>query len=131
MCMPCQHLLWSCSRLQSNPAADLEDAPVGKPIEVTLKVAGVHWWYRSRSHASELTAGYYNSDTRDGYNSIIEMCARHGVAMTLTCVEMCDAQHPPEALCGPEGLLRQVCPSISRPPGKSYTDGEICNDQEQ
>lgn len=83
--------------------------PAGKPIEVTLKVAGVHWWYRSRSHASELTAGYYNSDTRDGYNGIIEMCARHGVAMTLTCVEMCDAQHPPEALCGPEGLLRQVC----------------------
>lgn len=82
--------------------------PAGKPIEVTLKVAGVHWWYRSRSHASELTAGYYNSDTRDGYNDIIEMCARHGVAMTLTCVEMCDAQHPPEALCGPEGLLRQV-----------------------
>ena len=21
---------------------------------------------------------------------------------------MCDGQHPPEALCGPEGLLRQV-----------------------
>ncbi|KAK9867944.1 hypothetical protein WJX84_010292 [Apatococcus fuscideae] len=95
------------SRLQSNPEQGLE-VPAGKPIEVTLKVAGVHWWYRSRSHASELTAGYYNSDTRDGYNGIIEMCARHGVAMTLTCVEMCDAQHPPEALCGPEGLLRQV-----------------------
>ena len=26
----------------------------------------------------------------------------------LTSVEMCDAQHPPEALCGPEGLLRPV-----------------------
>ena len=26
----------------------------------------------------------------------------------MTCVEMCDGQHPPEALCGPEGLLRQV-----------------------
>lgn len=34
---------------------------------------------------------------------------RHGASLTLTCVEMCDAQHPPEALCGPEGLLRQVC----------------------
>ena len=33
---------------------------------------------------------------------------RHGASLTLTCVEMCDAQHPPEALCGPEGLLRQV-----------------------
>ena len=43
------------------------------------------------------------------YNSIAEAAAEAGVALTLTCVEMCDSQHPPEALCGPEGLLRQVC----------------------
>ena len=77
-------------------------------MDVSLKVAGIHWYFRSRSHASELTAGYYNADGRDGYNAIVEMCAAHGAALTLTCVEMCDAQHPPHALCGPEGLLRQV-----------------------
>lgn len=27
------------------------------------KLAGVHWWFKSRAHAAELTAGYYN--TRD------------------------------------------------------------------
>ncbi len=118
-----RHLSWGCSRLQSNPAADLDDVPVGKPIEVTLKVAGVHWWYRSRSHASELTAGYYNSDTRDGYNSIIEMCARHGVAMTLTCVEMCDAQHPPEALCGPRRPFATGLPTYQWAARKSCTHG--------
>lgn len=77
-------------------------------MDVSLKVAGIHWYFRSRSHAAELTAGYYNADGRDGYNAIVEMCAAHGAALTLTCVEMCDAQHPPHALCGPEGLLRQV-----------------------
>ena len=55
-----------------------------------------------------MTAGYYNSEVHDGYAGILEMCAQHGMVVTLTCVEMCDAQHPPEALCGPEGLLRQV-----------------------
>lgn len=84
------------------------DFPSGAPVEVTLKVAGIHWWYRTRSHAAELTAGYYNTASRDGYNAMIEICAKHGAGLTLTCVEMCDAQHPPVALCGPEGLLRQV-----------------------
>ena len=86
------------------------DFPAGAPVEVTLKVAGIHWWYRTRSHAAELTAGYYNTAGRDGYNAMIEICAKHGAGLTLTCVEMCDAQHPAEALCGPEGLLRQVPP---------------------
>lgn len=65
-------------------------------------------WFRSSSHAAELTAGYHNTVSHDGYQAVVEMCARHGAALTLTCVEMCDAQHPPAAACSPEGLLRQV-----------------------
>ncbi|KIY95822.1 hypothetical protein MNEG_12141, partial [Monoraphidium neglectum] len=82
----------------------------GRPegLVLTVKVAGVHWWYNSTSHASELTAGYYNTTSRDGYTPLLEMCARHGANVTLTCVEMCDAQHPRHAQCGPEGLLRQI-----------------------
>lgn len=89
------------------------ECPSGAAVEVTLKVAGIHWWYRTRSHAAELTAGYYNTASRDGYNALIEVCAKHGAGLTLTCVEMCDAQHPAEALCGPEGLLRQVQPLLA------------------
>jgi hypothetical protein len=79
-----------------------------KPLVLSLKIAGVHWWYNSTSHASELTAGYYNTDSRDGYFPILELCERYNVNLTITCVEMCDAQHPSYALCGPEGLLRQI-----------------------
>ena len=97
-------------------ATQPDSLPDGKPVGVTLKVAGVHWWYRTRAHAAELTAGYFNAGERDGYRDIIRLCAKYSAAFTLTCIEMCDSQHPPEALCGPEGLLRQVLPQVSRLP---------------
>ncbi len=31
-----------------------------------MKLAGVHWWFKSRAHAAELTAGYYNTRDRNG-----------------------------------------------------------------
>jgi len=77
-------------------------------ITLALKIAGIHWWFRSRSHAAELTAGYYNTATHDGYGPILELCQRHHAALILTCVEMCDGQHPVAAMCGPEGLLKQI-----------------------
>ncbi len=95
---------------------------------MTLKVAGIHWWYRTRSHAAELTAGYYNTSSRDGYNAMIEICAKLGAGLTLTCVEMCDAQHPPEALCGPEGLLRQVCPLVQSSPLQALLPLSVAKD---
>lgn len=76
--------------------------PSGKRVNINLKIAGVHWWYHTKSRPAELTAGYM------GYEGVIALCAKHGVGLTLTCVEMCDTQHPPEALCGPEGLLLEV-----------------------
>ncbi|GFR39716.1 hypothetical protein Agub_g197, partial [Astrephomene gubernaculifera] len=91
------------------PAAATASSPAGgHGLHLALKIAGIHWWYRSRSHAAELTAGYYNVDGRDGYAAIVELCARHRANLVLTCVEMCDSQHPMQAQCGPEGLLRQL-----------------------
>uniref|UniRef100_A0A061R8X8 Beta-amylase n=1 Tax=Tetraselmis sp. GSL018 TaxID=582737 RepID=A0A061R8X8_9CHLO len=77
-------------------------------VQVTLKIAGIHWYYRTRSHAAELTAGYYNTAFQNGYAPLIALCAKYGASLTLTCVEMCDEQHPTEASCSPEGLLYQV-----------------------
>lgn len=42
-------------------------------MHLALKIAGIHWWYRSRSHAAELTAGYYNVDGHDGYEAIVNL----------------------------------------------------------
>jgi beta-amylase len=35
-------------------------------VKLGAKLAGVHWWFKSRAHAAELTAGYYNTRDRDG-----------------------------------------------------------------
>ncbi len=75
---------------------------------VSGKVAGIHWHYGTRSHAAELTAGYYNTRTRDGYAPIAQMFAKHGVTLNFTCIEMRDFEQPSDALCCPESLVRQV-----------------------
>ena len=36
------------------------DAFRGSGVSLGLKCAGIHWWYRTRSHAAELTTGYYH-----------------------------------------------------------------------
>ncbi|KAL2652859.1 hypothetical protein R1flu_020987 [Riccia fluitans] len=80
----------------------------GTGAHLSGKVAGIHWHYGTRSHAPELTAGYYNTRYRDGYYPIAEMFSRYGVTLNFTCIEMKDAEQPESALCSPEGLLRQV-----------------------
>merc|ERR1712194_544355 len=42
---------------------------VGNSVALSMKVAGIHWWYLDSSHAAELTAGYYNiAGDRDIYS---------------------------------------------------------------
>lgn len=77
-------------------------------VKLSGKVAGIHWHYRTRSHAAELTAGYYNTRQRDGYLPIARMMSRHGVVLNFTCMEMKDEQQPGSANSSPEGLVRQV-----------------------
>ncbi|KAG6475031.1 beta-amylase 1, chloroplastic-like [Zingiber officinale] len=77
-------------------------------VKISVKVAGIHWHYGTRSHAPELTAGYYNTRYRDGYLPIARMLGRHGAVFNFTCVEMRDGEQPGEAACKPEELVRQV-----------------------
>lgn len=77
-------------------------------VQLGIKLAGVHWWFKTRAHAAELTAGYYNTQTRDGYIPIMEVVKKHDALMSFTCVEMRDCEHPPESMCSPQGLLKQV-----------------------
>nr|WEV03868.1 beta-amylase 3 [Paeonia suffruticosa] len=80
----------------------------GSGAKLSGKVAGIHWHYRTRSHAAELTAGYYNTRNQDGYIPIAQMLGKHGVILNFTCMEMRDGEQPEHANCSPEGLVRQV-----------------------
>lgn len=73
-----------------------------------VKLAGVHWWFNTSSHAAELTAGYYNVRSINGYEKIIKCLKKFNVHLSFTCVEMRDCDHPPEAACSPQGLLEQI-----------------------
>lgn len=85
-------------------------------VKLSGKIAGIHWHYRSRSHASELTAGYYNTRFRDGYLPIAQVLAKHEVVFNFTCMEMKDREQPEHANCSPEGLVHQV-KMTTRPAG--------------
>ncbi|KAF9685476.1 hypothetical protein SADUNF_Sadunf03G0058500 [Salix dunnii] len=80
----------------------------GTGAKLSGKVAGIHWHYRTRSHAAELTSGYYNTRHHDGYLPIARMFSKYGVVFNFTCMEMRDGEQPEHANCSPEGLVRQV-----------------------
>ncbi|KAI8465551.1 MAG: beta-amylase [Monoraphidium minutum] len=93
-------------------AVELDDGHVVYEFEPAVKLgaklAGVHWWFKSRAHAAELTAGYYNTRDCDGYTPVMRTLAKYGARLSFTCVEMRDCEHPPEGRCSPQGLLQQV-----------------------
>ena len=81
------------------------------PLPWYLQVSGVHWWYKTASHAAELTAGFYNPCNRDGYAPIAAVLKKYDAALNFTCVELRTMdQHEvyPEAFADPEGLVWQV-----------------------
>ncbi|KAF7150609.1 hypothetical protein RHSIM_Rhsim02G0049200 [Rhododendron simsii] len=99
-----QMLLNHGDRILSSAKAIFENTGV----KISVKVAGIHWHYGTRSHAPELTAGYYNTRFHDGYLPIARMLARHGAVFNFTCIEMRDHEQPQDAQCAPEKLVRQV-----------------------
>lgn len=93
---------------RASPRSGLRSLTFKPSVKLGIKLAGVHWCYRTPSHAAEVTAGYYNAAGHDGYAPIFQLVKRHGGSISFTCVEMRDCEHPPESACSPEGLLRQI-----------------------
>lgn len=91
-------------------------------VRLSIKLAGVHWWFKSKSHAAENTAGYYSTCYRNGYVPIFDMLAKHRASASFTCVEMRDCEHPTEGRCSPEGLLNQVLATAAK--ARVPTSGE-------
>lgn len=55
---------------------------------IAAKLSGVHWWYKTASHAAELTCGFYNPCNRDGYATVMSMLNKHGVTLNFTSAEV-------------------------------------------
>ncbi|PIA48900.1 hypothetical protein AQUCO_01300058v1 [Aquilegia coerulea] len=86
-----------------------ENIFLGTGVSISTKLAGMHWHYRTDSHPSELTAGYYNTSVRDGYLPIARMLGKYGVILCCNWFELLDSDEKdvyPHS--SPEGLLRQI-----------------------
>ncbi|KAJ8555904.1 hypothetical protein K7X08_013400 [Anisodus acutangulus] len=81
----------------------------GLEVNLSGKVAGIHWHYGTQSHPSELTAGYYNTSIRDGLLPIARLFGRYGFTMCCTCFEMQDAEEQQmNPVSSPEGFVKQL-----------------------
>lgn len=78
------------------------------PVKISGKVPLMHWWYKTRSHPSELTAGFYNTVNRDGYDEVVEIFAKNSCKVILPGMDLLDECQPDRALSSPESLLRQI-----------------------
>jgi len=77
-------------------------------VDLSAKVAGVHWMYKTPSHAAELTAGYYNANSNQPYFRLARLFKSFDVYFDFTCMEMTDASQPTDAYSGPQELVFQV-----------------------
>lgn len=105
-----EQLISHGSRLLSLASETFHDVP----ISVCGKVPLVHSWYRTRSHPSELTSGFYNTANRDGYDAVVEMFAKHSCQIILPGMDLSDHHQPNESLSSPELLLAQITSSCRK-----------------
>ncbi|KAK9749400.1 hypothetical protein RND81_02G123500 [Saponaria officinalis] len=78
---------------------------------IAAKLSGIHWWYKTASHAAELTAGFYNPCNRDGYAAVMSMLKKHGAALDFTTSEvgiLGELGDYSDALSDPGGVAWQV-----------------------
>ncbi|XP_020108069.1 inactive beta-amylase 9-like isoform X2 [Ananas comosus] len=84
------------------------------PVEISGKVPLLHWWRGTRSHPAELTAGFYNTDGRNGYDAVAKMFARNSCAMVIPGMDLLDREQPRELRCSPESLLSEIVGSCGK-----------------
>lgn len=81
----------------------------GTEVNISAKVGAIHWHYDRESHPSELTAGYYNTSSRDGYLPIARMFGRYGFTLCCSSFEMKDVEEKSmNPFSSPEGFLMQL-----------------------
>lgn len=91
-------------RVLSLAASTLKDVPV----TLSAKIPLMHSWSKARSHPSELTAGFYNTAGRDGYEAIAEMFSRNSCQVILPGMDLSDEDQRTESWSSPESVLAQI-----------------------
>mmetsp|Transcript_117582 Transcript_117582/g.366271 ORF Transcript_117582/g.366271 Transcript_117582/m.366271 type:complete len:155 (-) Transcript_117582:119-583(-) len=82
---------------------------MGGKIGIAGKVSGIHWWFKDQTHAAEVTAGYYNTNSRNAYSELAkEVFAPNGASVDFTCLEMRDQEQSSSCGSGPEELVQEV-----------------------
>lgn len=91
-------------RLLSLASSTFSDSPV----TICGKVPLMHSWYKTRSHSSELTAGYYNTDNRNGYEEVVQMFSRNSSKIILPGLDLSDEYQKNQTHSSPESLVEQI-----------------------
>ncbi|KAF3449207.1 hypothetical protein FNV43_RR09935 [Rhamnella rubrinervis] len=73
-----------------------------------VKIPAVYWWYRTSSHAAELTSGYYNPTNQNGYAPVFDVLKKYSVTVKFVCSGMQISCQNNDALADPESLSWQV-----------------------
>lgn len=81
-------------------------------VIVSGKLPLLHMWCQTRAHPSELTAGFYNTANRDGYDAVIEIFAKNSCKLILSGMDLSDTHQPNGS--SPESLLLQIKESCKK-----------------
>lgn len=93
-----------------------------EPVTISGKLPLLDSWSKARSHPSELTAGFYNTDKRDGYDPIVEMFSRNSCQVILPGLDLSDEDQPKESWSSPESLLGAMKSSCRK--HKTFVSGQ-------
>lgn len=81
----------------------------GTNVNMSAKMGRIYWHYDATSHPSELTAGYFNTSTRDGFLPIARVFSKYGFIMCCSGFELQDSDEKrTNPFSSPEGFLRQL-----------------------
>ncbi|XP_068659852.1 inactive beta-amylase 9-like [Aristolochia californica] len=84
------------------------------PVIVSGKIPLLHAWYNTRTRPAELTAGYYNTANRDGYEAVAEMFAKSSCKMILPGMELSDQNVAQGSQSSPDSLASQIIRACER-----------------
>nr|GEU72659.1 inactive beta-amylase 9 [Tanacetum cinerariifolium] len=104
-------LAWYSTQLISHADRMLSLA-ASSLIDTTVMVSGklplIHSWYKTRSHPAEVTAGFYNTINKNGYEEIAKIFGKNSCKMILPGMDLLDEQQPNGSFSSPELLLEDI-----------------------